>query len=107
MHLTRAEIRILQRAAESRLITESDAALSLFRSGLLKRCSSGHDSEGFATGSFYVISADGLRWLESHRSAKSDQRWTRGLAIAAIIVSIGSLLVSGLTLYLQYLSQLQ
>lgn len=45
-----------------------------------------------------------LTYFETDRDARRERRWTRGLAIAALIISIASLCIAGLSLYLQYRS---
>lgn len=47
----------------------------------------------------------GERYRDYLRDKRNDRRWTRGLAIAAIIISIAALCVSALSLWLQWKSQ--
>lgn len=49
--------------------------------------------------------AIGERYRDYLRDKRNDRRWTRGLAIAAIIISIAALCVSALSLWLQWKSQ--
>ena len=42
--------------------------------------------------------------FETDRDARRERRWTRGLAIAALVISVMSLCIAGLSLYLQYRS---
>lgn len=51
----------------------------------------------------YKITHAGSCYFENRAKENSERRWTRGLAIAAILVSIASLGLSGLSLYLQFL----
>ena len=46
----------------------------------------------------------GERYYDYLRDKRNDRRWTRGLAIAAIIISIAALFVSALSLWLQWKS---
>lgn len=55
----------------------------------------------------YAITPNGERWLDFNGASRSNVRWERGLAIASIIISIASLLLAGLSLYLQARSGLQ
>ena len=47
----------------------------------------------------YMISEDGERYIEYREGADREKRWTRGLAIAAIVISVLALLVSVLSNY--------
>lgn len=47
----------------------------------------------------------GYAALDEYRDLRSDRRWTRGLAIVALVISIAALCVSALSLWLQYQSQ--
>ena len=51
-----------------------------------------------------TLTDDGKTYLERQRDLKSDRRWTRGLAIVAIIISTAALCVSLLSLWLQWQS---
>lgn len=51
----------------------------------------------------YRISPDGLRYIQHMRNVRSEQRWTRWLAIIAIAISLASLVVSALALMLQFM----
>lgn len=53
---------------------------------------------------FIRLTDKGLTYFEDSRDATSERRWTRGLAIAAIIISIAALCVSALSLWLQWKS---
>lgn len=48
------------------------------------------------------LTDSGHAYLENSCEIKAEQRWTRGLAIAALIISLASLSISGLSLFLQY-----
>lgn len=54
---------------------------------------------------FVSLTEAGRTYFEDHRDAASERRWTRGLAIAAIVISIAALFVSVLSLWLQWKSQ--
>ena len=45
-----------------------------------------------------TLTDDGITYLERRRDLIHDRRWTRGLAIAALLISIGSLIVSVIAL---------
>ena len=45
-----------------------------------------------------------MTYFETDRDARRERRWTRGLAIAALVISVMSLCIAGLSLYLQYRS---
>ena len=48
---------------------------------------------------WYVALTDkGLTYFEDNRDASNERRWTRGLAVAALLISIGSLIVSVIAL---------
>lgn len=51
------------------------------------------------------LTAKGKTYFEDARDASRDRRWTRGLAIAAIAISIAALCVSALSLWLQWISR--
>ena len=45
-------------------------------------------------GPYAVVLTDaGMKYFEDDRTARSERRWTRGLAIAAIIISLAALLL--------------
>lgn len=46
------------------------------------------------------LTASGMAYFENDRLLRSEQLWTRGLAIASIIVSIASLVLAALSLAL-------
>ena len=41
----------------------------------------------------YVISDDGLRYLQHVKDVSADRRWTRCLSVAAILISLAALLL--------------
>lgn len=45
-----------------------------------------------------TVTHSGMSYLERRRDQASERRWTRGLAIAALVISIGSLAVSVIAL---------
>lgn len=52
---------------------------------------------------WYVTLADrGTTYFETDRDVIRERRWTRGLAIAALILSVISIAIAGLSLYLQW-----
>lgn len=51
------------------------------------------------------LTQSGERYLDYLTDKRNDRRWTRGLAIVALIVSVAALCVSALSLWLQYRSQ--
>lgn len=55
----------------------------------------------------FTIMPEGMAYFENDRAAREERRWTRGLAIAALVTSILSLASSCLSLFLQALSLLQ
>lgn len=46
-----------------------------------------------SAGEPFAISADGERWLELDRTKRRDVRWSRGLSIAAIVISLAALIL--------------
>ena len=52
----------------------------------------------------YSLTDAGLRFFEDSKLSASELRWTRGLALASLIVAIVALCISGLSLCLQFLS---
>lgn len=58
------------------------------------------DYSGFPFG--VSVTDAGMRFFEDSHDIASERRWTRGLAITAIIISIAALCVSLLSLWLQY-----
>ena len=68
--------------------------------GLVVRTYAGLDSDGFVIGTPddpVHVSDAGLDRLADKRAANADKRWTRGLAIAAIAISVLALSVSVLS----------
>lgn len=51
---------------------------------------------------FITLSEKGVSYFEDERDFISERRWTRGLAIAALILSVISIVIAGLSLYLQW-----
>ena len=51
------------------------------------------------------ITDDGYMALSDYQDQRRERRWTRGLALAALILSIISVTIAGTTLFLQYLAR--
>ena len=51
---------------------------------------------------YVTLSGPGTTYFETDRDVIRERRWTRGLAIAAIILSVISIVIAGLSLYLQW-----
>lgn len=49
-----------------------------------------------------ALTDSGIAYFENARTLRAEQRWTRGLAIASIVVSIASLAVAALSLFLRF-----
>lgn len=51
---------------------------------------------------YVTLSGPGTTYFETDRDVIRERRWTRGLAIAALILSVISIVIAGLSLYLQW-----
>lgn len=51
---------------------------------------------------YVTLTGAGTTYFETDRDVIRERRWTRGLAIAALILSVISIGIAGLSLYLQW-----
>lgn len=89
--LTRHERRTLNRLKRHKTIPNQDAE-SLRRLGLCSGTIIPNDAGG-VDHIEYAISPDGLRYLDYLCDQTRERRWTRSLAIAAIIISLFALVL--------------
>lgn len=105
IHLLPVEASALRRYARKRRIPLDAPHVDALRAyGFLRLDSDPLDSPRRRKAAWYAVTPDGLRYLYYLDGQRRDRRWTRGLAIAAIIISIAALCVSVLSLWLQWKS---
>ena len=94
IHLLPEEIRTLRRYSKLDRIPDCAPHLQTFlRLRFVCRVGAVPDSTGVRRGGWYVVTIDGRRYLEYLNDQRNDRRWTRGLAIAAILISLFALIL--------------
>lgn len=89
VHLTRREYRTLCAVARGREVSIT-AAAPLERLGLVDLVPTDYSAPA-PSGLTPKITLNGSRYLHLRREQRGERRWTRGLAIAAILISLASL----------------
>ena len=99
VHLLPEEEAALRRYAALNQIPEDAPHLKTFqRLGFISKVDTRRDVYGVARGGQLIVSDEGRRFLNYLDDKSKDRRWDHWLAIAALIVSIGSLIVSVIAL---------
>ena len=99
IHLLPEEEAALRHYATLDQIPEDAPHLKTFqRLGFISKVDTRRDVCGVARGGRLIISDEGRRFLNYLDDKSKDRRWDHWLAIAALIVSIGSLIVSVIAL---------
>ena len=99
IHLLPEEEAALRRYAALDQIPADAPHLKTFqRLGFISKVDTRRNVYGVARGGRLIISDEGLRFLNYLDDKSKDRRWDHWLAIAALIVSIGSLIVSVIAL---------
>ena len=99
VHLLPEEEAALRRYAALDQVPEDAPHLKTFqRLGFISKVDTRRDVYGVARGGRLIISDEGRRFLNYLDDKAKERRWDHWLAIAAIIVSIGSLIVSVIAL---------
>ena len=94
IHLLPEENRALFRYSRLSRVPEDDPHLPTFKRLCFVRLEGAvKDKTGVMRGGWYVISDNGRRYLEYLKDQRNDRWWTRGLAIAAIVISLIALLL--------------
>lgn len=106
VHLLPEEEASLSRYAVLNQIPDDSPHLKTFqRLGFISKVDTRRDVHGVAHGGRLIVSDEGRRFLNYLDDKVKDRRWTRGLAMAAIIISVLALCVSVLSLWLQWKSR--
>lgn len=99
VHLLPEEEAALRRYAALDQIPEDAPYLKTFRRyGFLSRVDTVQDDMGFPGGGRLIVSDHGRRFLHYLEDKDKQRRWDHRLAVAALAVSIGSLIVSVIAL---------
>lgn len=93
MELTRKEYRLLKWINREDIASSDRLGDNLGRARLLK--SAGYLVMNEVQNQFVVaVTVEGRHAMEVYKEYVRDRRWTRGLSIAAIVVAIGTMLVT-------------
>ena len=93
MELTRKEYRLLKRIDRVDIASTDCLGNQIGRTRLLK--SAGYLEMNEDPSRFVVaVTVEGRHAMEVYKEYVRDRRWTRGLSIAAVVVSIGTMLLT-------------